>query len=160
MSKKNFYRYLEMAQNKENLVIEKIDEILKFKEKVKDNKITKESFLFLHYPEGSDYNPTKYTNDESAMGSIYVSNLMELKKIINDQNLYSENNSITYNIEYLEKNALINQSFSTEEYSSEREWGSEYEKKVVSSSETKKQDELGEKYEKQSTTYASSELTY
>jgi len=160
MSKKNFYRYLEMAQNKENLVIEKIDEILKFRDKIKDNKITKESFLFLHYPEGSDFNPTKYTNDESAMSSIYVSNLMELKKIINDQNLYSKNNSITYNIEYLDNNALINQNFSTEEYSGEREEGTEYEKKIVSSSETKKQDELGEKYEKQSTTYASSELTY
>ena len=160
MSKKSFYRYLEVAQNKENIVIEKINEIIKFRDKIKDNKITKESFLFLHYPEGSEYDPTKYTNDESAMSSMYVSNLIELKKIIGEKNLYSKNNSITYNIEYLDNNVLINKIFSTEEHGGEREEGTEYEKKIVSSSETKKKDELGEKYEKQSTTYASSELTY
>lgn len=160
MSKKNFYRYLEMAQDKENIVIEKIDEILKFKDKIKDNKVIKESFLFLHYPEGSEFNPTTYTSDESAMTGTYVPNLLELKKMIIDQNLYSKNNSITYNIEYLDKNAVINKNFSTEQYSSDREWGKEDELKIVSSSEVKKQTSKGEKYEKNSATYSSSELKY
>jgi hypothetical protein len=81
-----------------------------------------------------------------------------LKNIIIEQNLYSQNNSITYNIEYLENDAMINKTFSTEEYSSEREWGDEYEKKITSSTETKKQDEFSEKYEKQFSSFATSEL--
>jgi hypothetical protein len=160
MAKRSFYRYLEMAQDKENIVIEKIDEILNFKDKIKDNKIIKESFTFLHYPEGSEFNPTTYTSDESVMTGIYVPNLIELKKIIADQNLYSSNNSITYSIEYLDKDAVINKNFSTEKYSSEREWGKEDELKIVSSSEIKKKTSEGEKYEKNSATFSSSELKY
>jgi len=158
MPKKNFHLYLEKAKGKENSVIEKINEILDFTKKIKDTNIIKESFIFLHYPEGSEFNPTTYTNDENAMSATNVSSLSELKNIIIEQNLYSQNNSITYNIEYLENDAMINKTFSTEEYSSEREWGDEYEKKITSSTETKKQDEFSEKYEKQFSSFATSEL--
>ena len=160
MSKKSFHFYLEKAQVKENIVIEKIDEIINFREKIKDNKIIKESFLFLHYPEGSDFNPTTYTSDESTMSGTYVPNLIELKKIIEDQNLYSENNSISFEIEYLDKDSIIKKIFSTEEYASDREWGKENELKINSSSEIKKKTEEGEKYEKNTASFSSSELKY
>jgi hypothetical protein len=158
MPKKNFHFYLEKAQGKENSVIEKINEILDFRKGIKDSNIVKESFTFLHYPEGSEFNPTTYTNDENAMSATNVSDLFELKKMIIEQNLYSENNSITYNIEYLENDAMINKVFSTEESSSEREWGDEYEKKITSSTETKKQDEFSQEYEKQFSSFSTSEI--
>lgn len=158
MSKKNFHLYLEKAQGKENFVIEKINEILDFRKEIKDPNVIKETFTFLHYPEGSEFNPTTYTNDENTMSATYVSNLFELKNMIIDQNLYSQNNSITYKIEYLENDAIINKAFSTEEYSSEREWGQEKEMKSVTSSEIKKVDESGERYEKKSSSFSSSEL--
>ena len=123
MPKKNFHLYLEKAQGKENSVIEKINEILDFRKTIKDSNLIKETFTFLHYPDGSEFNPTSYTNDENAMSAINVSNLSELKNMIVDQNLYSKNNSITYKIEYLENDAVISKAFSTEEYSSERKWG-------------------------------------
>ena len=56
--------------------------------------------------------------------------------------------------------AIIKKSFGTEEYDGERDEGLEYEKKISSSSEMKKIDKSGEKYEKQNTTIASSELKY
>lgn len=160
MPKKNFHLYLEKAQGKENSVIEKINEILDFRKTIKDSNLIKETFTFLHYPDGSEFNPTSYTNDENAMSAINVSNLSELKNMIVDQNLYSKNNSITYKIEYLENDAVISKAFSTEEYSSEREWGSEKETKTTDSLEIKKQDETGERYEKQSSSISMSELKY
>lgn len=154
MSKKSFHFYLEKAQGKKNIVIEKIDEIINFREKIKDNKIIKESFTFLHYPEGSDFNPTTYTSDESTMSGTYVPNLIELKKIIVDQNLYSENNSISYEIEYLDKDAVVKKIFSTKEKQTEQE----DEIEIDSSSEIKRTTDEGEKYEKNIETYSSFEL--
>ena len=115
MSKKNFYRYLEEASGKDNLVVSKIKEIINFKEKIKNYKILKENFSFYHYPQGNQFNPYIYTNDESIMSGTYVSSLEELKQMIESSDLYSENNSINYNIEYLENDAVISKSFSTEE---------------------------------------------
>ena len=154
MSKKSFHFYLEKAQGKENIIIEKIDEIINFREKIKDNKIIKESFVFLNYPEGSDFNPTTYTSDESTMSGVYVPNLIELKKIIIDQNLYSENNSISYEIEYLDKDAVVKKIFSTEQ----KQTDIENEIKIDSSSEIKKSTDEGEKYERNTATYSSFEL--
>lgn len=160
MSKKNFYRYLEEASGEDNLVISKIKEIIKFKENIKNYKILKENFSFYHYPQENKFNPVIYTNDESIMGGEYVSSLEDLKEKIESSELYSENNSISYNIEYLENDAIINKAFSTEEYSSEREWGSEKETKTTTLSEIKKQNETGERYEKQSSSSSMSELKY
>jgi hypothetical protein len=115
MSKKNFYRYLEEASGKDNLVVSKIKEIINFKEKIKNYKILKENFSFYHYPQGNQFNPYIYTNDEYIMSGTYVSSLEELKQMIESSDLYSENNSINYNIEYLENDAVISKSFSTEE---------------------------------------------
>lgn len=126
MSKKNFYRYLEEASGKDNLVISKIKEIIKFKEKIKDYKIIKEKFSFYHYPQENQFNPTIYTNDESIMGGEYVSSLNDLKEKIESNELYSENNSISYNIEYLDNDAVINKSFSSEEIEKEDEDSYEY----------------------------------
>lgn len=154
MSKKSFHFYLEKAQGKENIVIEKINEIINFREKIKDNKIIKESFTFLHYPEGSDFNPSTYTSDESTMTGTYVPNLIELKKMIIEQNLYSENNSISYEIEYLDKDAVVKKIFSTEEKQTEDEDQLE----IKSSSEIKKTTDEKEMYQKNTATYSSFEL--
>lgn len=158
MAKKSFFHYLEKVKGKENLVIEKINEILNFRNKIKDNKIIKESFTFLHYPEGENFNPVTYSSEEDKMTGTYVPNLEELKKMIIDQNLYSENNSISYSVEYLDSGAIINKSFSTEEYSGDREEGKEYELKIKSSSEVNKKIDEGEKLEKNTATYSSFEL--
>ena len=115
MTRKNFHFYLEKAQGKENIVIEKIDEIIKFKQKVKDYKIIKESFSFYHYPQNDEFNPTIFTNDENIMSGTYVSSLEELKGMIELQHLYSENNSIDYSIEYLDKEAIVKKAFSSKE---------------------------------------------
>lgn len=115
MTRKNFHFYLEKAQGKENIVIEKIDEIIKFKQKVKDYKIIKESFSFYHHPQNDEFNPTIFTNDENIMGGTYVSSLEELKEMIELQHLYSENNSIDYSIEYLDKEAIVKKAFSSKE---------------------------------------------
>jgi hypothetical protein len=123
MSKKNFYRYLEEASGKDNLVVSKIKEIINFKEKIKNYKILKENFSFYHYPQGNQFNPYIYTNDESIMSGTYVSSLEELKQMIESSDLYSENNSINYNIEYLENDAVISKSFSTEENEDEDSYG-------------------------------------
>jgi hypothetical protein len=155
---KDFKFYLEMVEINKDIVLSKISEINSFKQGIKKEDINSENFTFSYFPE-RDFNPVIYTNTEGTT-NFYVSTLDDLAEKIKSEKLFANNNTLSYTIEYMEDGAIIKKSFGTEEYGGEREEGMEHEKKIVSSSETKKIDKFGEKYEKLFTSMATSELKY
>ena len=133
---KDFKFYLEMVEINKDIVLSKISEINSFKQGIKKEDINSENFTFSYFPE-RNFNPEIYTNTEGTT-NFYVSTLDDLAEKIKSEGKFSDNNTLSYTIEYMEDGAIIKKSFVTEKRSEKKE-KTKYEKEssIISTSELK-----------------------